>query len=81
MTNKYRVLAIPLGEDDDSEGRKLGDDWLIADFGVAELDELSYHIYVTTDRVRASERSGNALGDANLYVVLYNSLGSEETIE
>ncbi len=53
-----RVLVIPHEAEKDSKGRGIGDDWLLADMGT---DEDGNHIYVTTDRVHASEMAGMAL--------------------
>ena len=55
LSEIVRVLAIPRGEEKDADGRGIGDDWLLADLGVDHEDN---HIYVTTDRVRASELAG-----------------------
>lgn len=46
-----RLLVIPRGADADSDGRKVGDDWLLATLG--SDDDGAY--YLTTDGVRASE--------------------------
>ena len=70
--NPLRILAIPHGSDVDKEGRKLGDDWLIADFGETEIDNKFVHIYVTTDRVHLFERLGTALTVAELLVDIVN---------
>lgn len=41
------------------------DDWLLASYGYADFDaERGGNVYVTTDRVRASETRGGALDDA-----------------
>ena len=75
--NRMRVLAIPVGSETDAEGRKLGDDWLVADFGETEVDNKFVHIYVTTDRVHASERRGTAMTEAQLFVEMVNQHGGK----
>lgn len=47
-----RVLILPYGKKQDADGRTLGEDWLLADFGETPDGD---HVYLTTDRVRASE--------------------------
>ena len=59
-------------------GRKLGDDWPVANFGETDIDGVRHHIYVTTDRVHASERRGDALADAQLFVDLARQHGGNE---
>ena len=59
-------------------GRKLGDDWPVADFGETDIDGVLRHIYVTTGRVHASERCGDALADAQLMVELARQHGGNE---
>ena len=73
--NPLRVLAIPIRSDMDKEGRKLGDDWLVPDFGETDIDGVQNHIYVTTHRVHASERRGDALAEAELFVDLVRQCG------
>ncbi len=75
--NRMRVLAIPVGLETDAEGRKVGDDWLVADFGTTEVDNKSVHIYVTTDRVRATALRGSALTDAEFFVDMVNQHGGK----
>jgi predicted RNA-binding Zn-ribbon protein involved in translation (DUF1610 family) len=49
-----RVLKVPQGGKDE-DGREVGDDWLLADFGCTwDDDGKEYCIYLTTDRVQAS---------------------------
>lgn len=50
--NIVRVLKIPAGKETDEKGRKFGDDWMLADMGVAP-DGTRY--WVTTDSIHASE--------------------------
>ena len=72
---RYRILMLPPGEKDgvDAEGRSLGDDWPIADFGVAELpDGTQRQIWITTDRVRLSEVDRNALDEARVCLAALN---------
>lgn len=47
-----RMLKIRDGEKKDAEGREVGDDWLLATLGATHD---GYHIYLTTDCIRASE--------------------------
>lgn len=47
-----RVLALPKGKAEDTEGRSIGDDWLVATLG---CDEEGTDFYLTTDHIRASE--------------------------
>ena len=70
---RFRVLCIPQGEKEDIEGRRLGDDWLIADFGLSNIGGHDFHIYVTTDQLDASEWAGDALSNARQYVTIHNS--------
>lgn len=50
-----RVLKVPQGGKDE-DGREVGDDWLLADFGCTwDDDGKEYCIYLTTDRVHASD--------------------------
>lgn len=55
LSEIVRVLVIPEKKKKDDDGRGVGDDWLLADLGV---DPDGNHIYVTTDRVHASELAG-----------------------
>lgn len=51
-----RVLKTPAVGGKDSDGREVGDDWLLADFGCAfEDDGVEYCIQLTTNWVRASD--------------------------
>lgn len=51
-----RVLKVPSKGGKDEEGRELGDDWLLADFGCTQDDDGNeYCVYLTTNRLRASE--------------------------
>ena len=70
----YRVLAIKEGETKDAEGRELHDDWLVADLG---CDDDGTMIYVTTDRVHASE-FGFLLDIDEQAAVMVAALNAEE---
>lgn len=47
-----RILKIPRNSKEDNEGRKLGDDWLLATIG---QDDEGNEYYITTDNLKASE--------------------------
>lgn len=61
-------------------GKYDGEDWLVADFGAVSRDAqcaggaIEADVHVTTDRVHASEIRGDALCDAECYVVVRNHL-------
>lgn len=52
VISPIRVLRIKNGETRDEEGRRYGDDWVLADFG-EDFD--GDHYYLTTNRLHASE--------------------------
>ncbi len=47
-----RMLKIRAGEKRDAADRAVGDDWMLATLGSTHD---GYHVYITTDRIRASE--------------------------
>lgn len=55
MSNLVRLLKIPTSGDSDSEGRRLGEDWVLIDLGVDIENTTEYQYYITTDGVHASE--------------------------
>jgi hypothetical protein len=68
---RVRILRIPEGASKDAEGRGVGDDWLLAQFGRGDDGAL---YYLTTDGMHASDMVGVDLSPRYLAELLEHAL-------